>query len=330
MKSKKTLYSDLVCPFQGCPSHSESEPEGPALGRRVRPYGYFRRKVTPRKVKRFLCRRCFRTFSMATFEPEYRQQRRDLNEPLKLHLSSQMSLRRAALLLGAHPDTVARRFRFLAEQARKQNEAALHEMTLLPPEERIQKVQFDEMESSIHSKLKPVSIPLIVCAKTRRILAFSVAEMPAKGHLAKPSLKKYGVRKDERPQAAIALLKKVRPVLHPKPEVRSDQKKTYPEWLKKGLGQDTLFTHESVKGRRGCVVGQGELKRVGFDPIFSLNHTAAMIRANVNRMARRTWCTSKKQESLIAHLHLYVHLHNTVLIQKTSRKKSEALQNLTY
>jgi len=38
-------------------------------------------------------------------------------------------------------------------------------------------------------------------------------------------------------------------------------------------------THRTVKGRRGSIAGQGELKKIGFDPLFSLNHTCAMLRA---------------------------------------------------
>ena len=58
-------------------------------------------------------------------------------------------------------------------------------------------------------------------------------------------------------------------------------------------------------------VGQGELKKTAFDPIFSINHTFAMMRANISRLIRKTWNTTKKVESLINHLHIYVWMHNT-------------------
>ena len=61
-------------------------------------------------------------------------------------------------------------------------------------------------------------------------------------------------------------------------------------------------------------MGQGELKKIGFDPLFDLNHTAAMIRANINRLFRRTWCTTKRADRLEAHLELYVQYHNRELI----------------
>jgi hypothetical protein len=58
------------------------------------------------------------------------------------------------------------------------------------------------------------------------------------------------------------------------------------------------------------LTGQGELKVGGFDPIFSLNHTCAMLRANINRLFRKTWCTTKKMEMLEHHLAIYALYHN--------------------
>ena len=61
-------------------------------------------------------------------------------------------------------------------------------------------------------------------------------------------------------------------------------------------------------------MGQGELKKQGWDPIFNLNHTAAMFRANMSRLIRRTWCTTKKLSSLRDHLSLYTTYHNQTLL----------------
>jgi hypothetical protein len=134
--------------------------------------------------------------------------------------------------------------------------------------------------------------------------------MPAKGPLAGISRKKYGPRKDERPEAMDSLWKELKPLISPTAVMVSDEKPAYPGWLKPHFPQ---ATHLQFKGRRGCVVGQGELKRGGFDPLFALNHTAAMFRANINRLARRTWCTTKLKERLADHIILYVKFHNQVL-----------------
>jgi hypothetical protein len=148
--------------------------------------------------------------------------------------------------------------------------------------------------------------------KSRKIVGLSVASMPASGPLAKLARRKYGPRKDLRAQEASRLLAQAKPRLHPERlTISTDQKLAYPFWLKTHF---PYARHKAYKGRRGCIVGQGELKKVGFDPLFSLNHTAAMIRANVNRLARRTWCTTKRPDRLLAHLYLYAAFHNSVLI----------------
>ncbi|MCP4050867.1 MAG: transposase, partial [bacterium] len=74
-------------------------------------------------------------------------------------------------------------------------------------------------------------------------------------------------------------------------------------------------SHEKSKGEKGCVAGQGELKKVRIDPLFAINHTLAMLRANINRLVRKTWCTTKKPERLLDHLAIYTWFHNTKLIQ---------------
>jgi hypothetical protein len=54
------------------------------------------------------------------------------------------------------------------------------------------------------------------------------------------------------------------------------------------------LVHQTFKGRRGCVVGQDELKAGCFDPLFILNHTCAMFRAHIELLSRRTWWKNKK------------------------------------
>lgn len=54
----------------------------------------------------------------------------------------------------------------------------------------------------------------------------------------------------------------------------------------------------------------------GFDPIFSINHSLASLRANINRLIRQTWCTTKRPDRLAAHLHLYVSYHNRKVLKR--------------
>ena len=171
-------------------------------------------------------------------------------------------------------------------------------------------VEFDDQETSEHSKCKPLSITLAVESKTRRILGFEVSQFHAKGHLAKIALKKYGPRKDTRALGRKRLFTALKELVSETATFKSDQNPFYPTDLKKHFPR---AQHVAFKGERGSIVGQGELKRVRFDPLFSLNHTCAMTRANMNRLFRRTWCTTKLPERLADHFAIYAVYHNEML-----------------
>lgn len=192
---------------------------------------------------------------------------------------------------------------FLAAQARLAHQRYLNAL------DKLDHLIFDEMESFEHSKLKPLSIPIFVTRK-RKILAADVAQMPAKGLIAEAARKKYGYRADHRPKVVQRLLTELKRHVSEDLQVLSDQNPKYPVWIKT---QFPNATHEATKGRRGCVTGQGELKALQWDPLFALNHTAAMLRANMNRLFRKTWCTTKTPQGLKNHIDIYINFHNNVL-----------------
>ena len=225
-----------------------------------------------------------------------------------LLLNSGVSQRRAALVLGVTRRTVVRKFRFLAAQARFEHERWLHSLEKSP----LSYVQFDDLETSEHTKCKPLSVALAVEPGTRKVLGFQVSQMPAKGLLSRVALRKYGPRADLRSQGWNALFQSLKPVVTPTALWFSDENPHYPGHLKK---HHPLARHRTTPGGRGCIAGQGELKKLVFDPLFSLNHSCAMLRANLNRLFRRTWCTSKTKQGLIDHLSLYVRFHNEVLTE---------------
>src|SRR3990167_2461266 len=268
-------------------------------------HGAFYRKSDQRLITRFRCRGCKKTFSHATFHACVNQNKRHMNDILRKLFSSGISIRRSALILKLNRKTIVRKLIFLAGQARLELKA---EAGFLKPSLI---VEFDDVETFEHSKCKPLSITMAVEHKTRRILGFEVSRMPAKGPLAEISRKRYGKRKDERRAARRKLFSRLKPFIDERAEFKSYQHPHYPESVKEFF---PLATHKRFKSRRACIVGQGELKKGGFDPIFSFNHTAAMLRANINRLFRRTWCTTKKPERLSDHLAIYVNFHNKTLI----------------
>jgi len=270
----------------------------------VRRSGSFRRKSDSRTIQRFRCGKCKRSFSRSTAHPAYRQKKRQFNERLKRLLCSGVSLRRAARLLNLSRTTVARKLVYLGANSRKEllkSNLAMEKCSI---------VEFDDQETSEHTKCKPLSITLAVESKTRRILGFEVSQFQAKGHLTRTALKKYGPRKDTRPQGRQRLFENLKQLVSETATFKSDQNPHYGADLKKSF---PLATHVTFKGMRGSIVGQGELKKVRFDPLFSLNHTCAMTRANMNRLFRRTWCTTKLPERLADHFAIYAVYHNEML-----------------
>ena len=264
--------------------------------------GYFRRQSTNTiRVQRYFCKMCRKYFCDRTRSVTYREKKAYANNKLVRLLCSGVSQRRCAEILGLHRTTVAKKMAKLSQAA--ENAQASYLLSL----PKMSVVVFDEMETFEHSKCKPISIAVAVEEGSRRIIGLETASMPAKGHLVKIARQKYGPRRDDRQKALRELLCRVKSVAKGDVILKSDEAPRYPR-LVKDLFPDS--NHERYKGRRGCVVGQGELKAGGWDPLFSLNHTCAMIRDNLKRLSRRTWCTTKQIDRLQQLLNLYICYHN--------------------
>jgi hypothetical protein len=269
--------------------------------------GHFLRRSDHVRVQRFYCKACKRSFSTESKSALKYQKKRHLNDFLFSLFASGTSQRRAALLLAVNKKTVVRKFVFLGKVCVLDISEKKH-----LPERTFTHVTFDEMETFEHTKMKPLSILLLVEDKTRLILDFKVSSMKAKGLLAARARKKYGVRKEERKKNLYELLKTLKTLSPHLATIKSDMCPHYPAPVKEILPESL---HQVFKGKRGCVVGQGELKAGGHDPLFWLNHTAAMLRANINRLFRRTWNTTKKAECLKYHIAIYVFYHNLRLLK---------------
>lgn len=268
--------------------------------------GHYFRVFDQRLIQRFKCQTCKKSYSSETTHPCKYQKKRSLNQTVYELLVSGISQRRCARILRVNPKTVVRKFLFLGQLSLLQLE---HHRNHL--EKKIDTLVFDDMESFEHSKCKPLSITLAVEDKTRLILGFKVSSMPAKGLLAAIARKKYGFRPDHRSKNRKELFKELQGITSSQVRIKSDESPHYVNDVRRFFKNSY---HERYKGKRGCVVGQGELKAGGYDPLFSLNHTAAMLRANVNRLFRRTWNTTKKPERLNLHIAMYALYHNRLLI----------------
>jgi len=266
--------------------------------------GTYKRKYEPRPIQRYRCKTCKKTFSEASFEPEYQQKKRWHNETIMMMLSSTMSIRRIAVVLKLNRKTVARKLEFLGRQARENMARTMPDYT------DVTAIQFDELQTTEHSKCKPLSVAMAVSENSRKILGFTVSVMPATGHLAKIARKKYGFRRDDRRQGLTALFKHLRSNFDDTLTFRSDECLYYQPILKRYFPKST---YHQFKGEKSAISAQGELKKVVQDPLFWINHTFAMLRANINRLIRKTWCTTKQRARLIDHISIYAWVHNSIL-----------------
>ena len=271
----------------------------------IKKYGAYKRKSDSRTIQRFYCKRCQKTYSTACNDPAYHHNKRRINNQLKRLLASNVSLRRSAILLGVSRTTIARKLVYLGGLCDKENAAFLAQH-----EGSVDVVQFDELHTIEHTKCKPVSIVVAIAAKNRKILGITVARTPATGLLAKISRQKYGPRPDERPQAIHAVFEKIKTALHKKVIFQSDKHPYYKPIITYLFPQ---AKHVQSTGDAATISGQGELKKNARDPLFAINHTLAMLRANINRLIRRTWCTTKNLDRLRDHLAIYMAMHNAML-----------------
>lgn len=288
------------CPNSSCTSFESKK--------FVRKNGYFYRRCESRKIARFICLECKKSFSHATGTLEYRQRKRRINGLLRDLLASSVSLRRSALILKVSRTTIDRKFVYLAKKAKLSQADFLKSI-----KDTVTGVQFDDLITIEHTKMKPVTVSLAVDKKKRFILGCEIGRIPASGPLAKISREKYGYRPSEHQHCLEALFKNILPTFAKEVTLESDEHSLYPQVVRKYVPHAEHIRH---KGGRGCIVGQGELKKLGFDPLFTLNHSCAMLRANINRLVRKTWCTNKKIDRIKMHLDIFTDFYNQVYLRQ--------------
>jgi hypothetical protein len=211
-------------------------------------------------------------------------------------------MRRCAKILKINRLTVERKLIYLAKKAQLS-----HAEFLKSIKGTVTHLQFDDLITIEHTKLKPLTVSIAVDAKSRFILGAKVGRIGAFGHLAEMSRRKYGKRENEHLRTLFDLFVDVTPTVAKDALVRSDEHNNYPAFVERFL---PTAKHETFKGERGAVIGQGELKKVFRDPLFAINHSCAILRANVNRLIRKTWCTTKHKDKLQLHLDLFIDFYN--------------------
>ena len=309
-------FSPPRCPYRNCPSRRGS----PFLWRKK---GFFARRCDQRRVPRFLCLACKRSFSRQTFRLDYRLRLPDLHQRIFEFLISKVTHRQTARLLGCARKTVHHRLRLLGEHSKAYQRRLLRRAAA---EGGIQgSFQLDELETYEHSqKLCPVTMPVLIETHSYFVLDVQVGTLPCRGKL-KPFEQQRklererveGKRISQSRQAVQACFRTLERVLPPKTQVvvATDKKSSYAKILRERLGARVIHARHSSKGPRNY-----------FNRLFPINHTLAMLRDGLSRLVRRNWAGSKKRKWLERHAWVWIAYRNFVRsITNDSRNTSAAM-----
>ena len=263
--------------------------------------GYYKPKTTNQKTPRYKCKNCGKSFSTHTNSINSYQKKPEINIILFKLLVSGVSLRRASEILEVQYDTVVNHFNYLAKQSQ-----ALHIEFLKTV--KTSYVQLDELETFIHARAKCVSVPMVVRVKTGEILGFAVAKMKSKGHLAQIGKSKYNWNDDERSLKFQSMISEIQHTFKPGITFKCDGYPAYPTWITSIVPNATM--NQIVASKK---VSKGINKP--FDELYAINNTFARMRHDMNRLARKTWSTTKAIHGLENHIWLYIAWNNKYKIK---------------
>lgn len=314
-----------------CPNESCKEHKNPSEGFYSKK-GYFKTKWNAQKVPRYICKTCNRTFSTHTFRKTYQQKKPYLNEPIRRSLSEANTIRGVARELGMSKNTVMKKLVFLGEVSKETCEENWEK-----PENKVEKVQFDELETSHRTQCLPLTIAFAVDTEKGNILSAHVDIKPCQNNLADISRTKYGKRPNNREIAVRALLKDIKKIAKSEKnlEISSDKLAAYRDWVHEELplashttfsgtdlkkrerdlnddGFDALNFDEDLFNKKIWVKRRknGRIVIKAFDPLFHINQKCALLRARLSRLKKRFWGFTQKIENLEHHLWLFIALSN--------------------
>jgi hypothetical protein len=205
--------------------------------------------------------------------------------------------------MGINRKTVVRKFLFLAKMAEIEHHKALRHKNF-----NVSDVQFDEMLSFEHTRLKPLSISLAVESKSFRIIDLQVAQSHYQGRLSSIALAKYGKREDKSFEARRRVLESIRSQMSQSCHITTDAKPSYCREIKELIPAARLSQVRN-RGNRLKILLSAR-RRNSRDRMFELNLIAARIRHDLSRMSRKSWVTTKLTERLQKHLLLFVAFEN--------------------
>lgn len=284
MVEPEDAFVPPFCPHPGCDFHQDP------TGWRFKKNGFHLRRFDHRRIQRYRCHHCQRSFSSQTFSTTYWLKRPDLLHPILQGLLACSAFRQIARSLAVAPTTVLR------QAGRLGRHNLLFHETRRPRHAPQEPLVFDGFETFEYSQYWPAHLNTVVGAESHFVHATTVAELRRKGrHTARQRARRseleahYG-RPDpkalERASAEALALS-----VPPGPSeivLQTDLHPAYPRALRRL--PDRRFQHRRTSSR---------LPRVPQNPLHPVNVLHALMRHSGANHKRETIAWSKRRQSMV-------------------------------
>jgi len=306
VSASTNLFCPPFCPAPRCRFHVDSR------GWRFKRKGFYTRRAAPRRIPRFLCLHCRRSFSSQTFSSTYFLKRPELLEPLFLRLVACSGYRQIARALGVSPTTVLR------QTIRLGRHCLLFHERLRPQGPLREPIAFDGFESFEFSQYTPVHFHVAVGVGSHFLYGFTDSELRRKGRMTAAQRARRGEleRRFGRPDPR-SIEREVRAMLEmllsekSRADLVSDEHPAYPRALRPL--RDRIATHRTVASR---------VARTPQNPLFAVNLLDLLVRHSSANHKRETIAFSKRRQSAAERLWIFAVWRNCV--KSFSERKRDA------
>ena len=175
MTTQKCLAKSWVpphCPNPNCIHHNNSGEPWP-----YKKLGYFWRQLAPRRIQRFTCKTCKRSFSTQTFSQNYWQKLPDLDSELFMKTVGAMANRQVAKDLKVSPSSIDRHVGHLGRHC------LLFHYLMIQDCAPFREIVIDGFESFEYSQYFPMHLNNAVEKGTDFLIYFTDSELRRKGRM---------------------------------------------------------------------------------------------------------------------------------------------------
>jgi transposase-like protein len=263
--------------------------------------GTYTRKAAPKRIRRFLCKVCARSFSCQTFSPDYWLKRPDIFAKLMTKTCGGMANRQIARDLGVAPNTIDLQLQRLGRHCLLFHQQQVDNMS--PPRD----ITIDGFESFELSQYFPFHFNLAVDNETGMFLGFTDSPLRRKGRMTdhqkrrRTELEAQFGRPD--PQAVRKDVRHLLEMLTAGAQemfIRSDDHRSYPRAMR---GLACRITHQVTSSKE---------RRDKRNPLWEVNLLDLLIRHSSGGHKRETIAWPKRRNASALRLAIFMVWRNWV------------------